>query len=314
MLKASEQERQTVLDYMASEAKDERVELVQKVYSERVFSAPSDIWDVHTDKERWWVIVNPMMNLYSQKQFPNMDLALTFHVGMCLRVPRSERPSVEDSQVEPFMACWRAFQEASEAKDRAEEIEDFQAVGVRCREALISLVHLAQDAIEIAESTERPKKSDFKAWVDVIASVVYQGESNKERRGLLKSVADSAWSFTNWLTHSRNVTFYDAESACSVTEEAMALLSNVLVRHLREVPDSCPACGSFRLYPERAHDPESPDDLYERPVCRKCAWRGEGVLIPSEPLKRTKSEKPPEGECYTMEPPLREGAHRRDRS
>ena len=49
-----------------------------------------DIWDVHTDVDRWWVITEPM-NLYSQDQFPNMDLALSFHVGLCLRIPRSER-------------------------------------------------------------------------------------------------------------------------------------------------------------------------------------------------------------------------------
>jgi len=312
MLHASAQERQSILDYMASQAPDEKVELVQKVYSERVLTVTHDLWDVHTEKGRWWVITSPK-NLYSQKQFPNMDLALTFHMGLCTRISRSDWKSVGDSRVEPFMACWRAFEDAREAKDQAEEIEDFQAIGVRCREALISLVHLVQESIESADSSNRPKKSDFKAWVEVIASMVYPGESNKERRALLKSVTDSAWSFTNWLTHSRSVAFFDAEAACSITDEAMTLLSNVLIRRFREVPDSCPSCGSFRLYPERGRDPESPDDLYERPACRKCDWRGEGVLIPSEPLKRPEIEKPLEGECYVMEPPLREGAHRRSR-
>ena len=34
--------------------------------------------------------------LYSQDQFPNMDLALTFHLGLSLRVPRSEERSLTD--------------------------------------------------------------------------------------------------------------------------------------------------------------------------------------------------------------------------
>src|SRR5213593_2490328 len=89
MLKASEQERQHVLSYMASQAAEETVEFMQKVYTERLLSITHDIWDVRTDVARWWVITNPT-NLYRQDQFPNMDLALTFHVGLCLRIPNSK--------------------------------------------------------------------------------------------------------------------------------------------------------------------------------------------------------------------------------
>jgi hypothetical protein len=80
MLKTTEQERQHILDYMSDQVSDEKVEFIQKVYSEQLHSLRHDIWDVHTNRDRWWVITNPT-NLYSQQQFPNMDLALTFHVG-----------------------------------------------------------------------------------------------------------------------------------------------------------------------------------------------------------------------------------------
>src|SRR5215212_8498824 len=102
MLKSTEQERGRILDYMSSQAPDETIELIQKVYSEQVYTIRHDIWDVHTDQGRWWVMTNPT-NLYSQDQFPNMDLALTFHVGLCLRMPRSEELSLTELPIEPLL-------------------------------------------------------------------------------------------------------------------------------------------------------------------------------------------------------------------
>jgi hypothetical protein len=84
--------------------------------------------DVHTNVDRWWVITNPT-NLYSQAQFPNMDLAVTFHVGLCLRVPRSEKSKLTDFPVEPLVVCFRLMAEASDALDSAQEVTDYQAIG-----------------------------------------------------------------------------------------------------------------------------------------------------------------------------------------
>jgi hypothetical protein len=55
---------------------------------------------VHTDVDRWWVIMQPT-NLYAQEQFPNMDLALTFHVGYACAyhaVSASSCPSFRSSR------------------------------------------------------------------------------------------------------------------------------------------------------------------------------------------------------------------------
>ena len=95
MLSATQKEIERVTEYMRSQAPDLTVEFVQKVYSENVLHVRHDVWDVHTNVDRWWVITEPM-NLYAQEQFPNMDLALTFHVGLCLRIPRSERQKLSE--------------------------------------------------------------------------------------------------------------------------------------------------------------------------------------------------------------------------
>src|SRR5580704_13558896 len=101
------------------------------------------VWDVHTNVDRWWVITNPM-NLYSQEQFPNMDLAVTFHVGLCLRIPRSEKPKLSDIPLEPFAACFRMASEASDALASAQEVSAYQAIAVRCREAMVAFIGAAQ--------------------------------------------------------------------------------------------------------------------------------------------------------------------------
>ena len=81
-MQSTPDEKQAIIDYMNWQAPDLRVEFLQKVYAENVLSHQHVVWDVHTNVDRWWVITNPT-NLYSQEQFPNMDLAVTFHVGLC---------------------------------------------------------------------------------------------------------------------------------------------------------------------------------------------------------------------------------------
>src|ERR1700745_4314403 len=69
------------------------------------------------------------------------------------------------------------------------------------------------------------------------------GPSQKDRRHLFETLLDSAWGFSNWLTHSKSSKWHDAEAASSVTENAVALCISAVIQHIRGVPDSCPACG-----------------------------------------------------------------------
>jgi hypothetical protein len=311
VLLASEKERQDILVYMVEQLHegDSEVVFIQKLYTERLHSVTHDIWDVHqADGKRWWVITDPT-NLYSQEHFPNIDLALTFHVGLCLRIPRSDRPLLSESQVEPFLASARGLEDAQSAYDRAEETEDFQAIGVRCRETLVALVHAAQDLLTTPPSLVRPKRSDVKAWTSVIAEHLFGGAAHGERRGLMKSAAEGAWTFTNWLAHARGAQASDAEAALHATELVLSLYTAALIRHVRGVPERCPACGSHRLSPERANDPKNPDDRYERPACQKCSWTGTAVLIPPTPPRP--SSPPPTDECIIPDRPLRSSPNRR---
>ena len=203
MLPHSPEEKQAVIDYMNLRAPDLTVEFVQKVYTENVLSHEHQIWDVHTNVDRWWVITNPT-NLYSQQQFPNMDLAVTFHVGLCLRVPRSQKQKLSDLPIEPLVECYRYMSEASDALDHAQEVTDYQAIGVRCREALLAFTNAAQTVMPwVSGDATKPKRADFKAWVDHICSVSMSGQSHEHRRQLFKTLLNSSWTFSNWLTHTK---------------------------------------------------------------------------------------------------------------
>jgi hypothetical protein len=265
------------------------------------------VWDVHTNVDRWWVITNPT-NLYSQEQFPNMDLAVTFHVGLCLRVPRSEKSKLSELHVEPFAACFRHMSDASDALSSAQEVTDFQVVGVRCREALLAFTSAAQIVMPWSNDDDsKPKQADFKAWVDHICSVSPAGQAHEHRRHLFKTLLDEAWRFSNWLTHAKASTWYDAEAATSIVEHALGLATSLVIRQVRAVPEACPACGSNRLSPERGFHSSVPDVEWERPTCDKCDWTGEPVPILASPeAYAEEGASPPEGDCIIPTVPLRE--------
>jgi hypothetical protein len=46
-------------------APDLQVIFMQKVYSEAVLNTRHDVWDIHTNKDRWWVVTGGT-NPYSQ--------------------------------------------------------------------------------------------------------------------------------------------------------------------------------------------------------------------------------------------------------
>lgn len=305
MLSSTPEEMQAIVDYMNWQAPDLTVEFLQKVYAETILNHQHVVWDVHTNVDRWWVITNPT-NLYSQVQFPNMDLAVTFHVGLCLRVPRSHRSKLSELPVEPLAACFRHMSEASDALGGAQEVSDFQTVGVRCREALLAFTSAAQIVMPWAREN-KPKQADFKAWIDHVCLVSLAGHTHEHRRHLLKTLLDEAWRFANWLTHAKGSTWYDAEAATTTVEHALGLAASLVVRHVRAVPEACPACGSNRLSPQRGFHSSAPDQKWERPTCEKCGWFGDPTPIHSSPADYIEDQAPPpEGDCVIPTVPLRE--------
>ncbi len=278
MLPATEEERADVVRYLLSQSPTRtKVTFLQKVYSEALIGHRHDVWDVHTNGGRWWVITNPT-NLYSQDQFPNMDLAVTFHMGLCLRIPRTEKQRKSDKRVIPFGGVFKGLAEATDALGQAQNVADYQAIGVRAREVLLAFIRAAQDITEWT-SEPVPKRADFRAWTDLICNTALAGAAQQERRHLFKTMLTEAWVFSNWLTHAHSATWHDAEAAIAAVEHALGLAASMVIRHTREVPEQCPECGSPHLSPQEGWREDLPEIAWERPKCGDCGWTGRGVPI-----------------------------------
>jgi hypothetical protein len=231
-----------IAEYLMTQARDETVQNVERVKTEYVLGSPYEIWDVATDKDRWWVITNPT-NLYSQRHFPSLDYTLSFHVGLMMRVAsRSERDSESDPT--PLDEVFRRQGQAAELLERAVEAVDFQAVGMQLRECLISLVTAVRRRVEIDGTKERHKDADVVGWNDLFAAKLCPGEKNDELRRYLKATVEKVWPLVNWLTHHRNANKTAALIAKDAVEAIVVHYANLLSRERADRTDECPRCAS----------------------------------------------------------------------
>lgn len=306
-MESPERERQLIVDYLAEAATDETVEQLEKVYSDRIMGQTHDIWDVHTDMDRWWVITGPA-NLYSQKQFPSMDVALTFHVGLMTRVRnRSELEAPED-QADFFPIAWRKWEQAADTFNMADEAEQFQAVGMMCRESLIAFVKEVAETIPLPGDVPIPKANDFLGWIEIIANTIAGGQSADRRRGYLKAITKSTWDLVQWLTHAGNAIRFDAYFAFKATGHVLSVYSLALIRFQAGFPDRCPECASYRL----ASDFRGGDvnEFLHIVLCEVCGWEAAPLIIEvpdydNEDLRTSDGHKEDLGDCIFVEVPLR---------
>jgi hypothetical protein len=275
-VESPEHKRRNVEEYFRLESPEEdAIVRSEKIATESIYGERHDVWDVEARSGRWWVVTNPT-NLYKQADFPSMETVLSFHIGLTARlvVARSAREaSATDEQQDRTPAAWRKFAQAAEAIDKADEAEEFQAVGMRCREALVKFARDVAESEKIAVDGSDLKKGDFVGWSQIIASAAAPGRSNKALRSYLKTVAKATWDFVAALTHDDDATRHDAEIAISATETVLAAFSDALVRFERGAPDRCPTCESYRVISD--FRPEIGDAGGYVTLCANCGWEDE---------------------------------------
>ncbi|OIQ42810.1 MAG: hypothetical protein BM560_01105 [Roseobacter sp. MedPE-SWde] len=276
MLKFTEEEQDAVVAYYLSQSKDASVTFTQKVYAETVIGHTHEVWDLHASDGRWWIVTNPT-NLYSQDQFPNLDLALTFHMGLCLRIPRTDRQGSDVTTARLFGSVLQAITDCDEALSQANDAGAYRAIGVRCRENLLAFIHAVQGAFEWPDNNLQ--KSNFVGWADLICDELLPSPANRERRRVFKLALKEAWTYVNWLTHSQSGTWIDAEVATTSVSYALGMAINLVMRKLRSVPDQCPQCESGNLSPIEGFDSSNSGVIFERPICDDCGWMGDIVCV-----------------------------------
>jgi predicted Zn-ribbon and HTH transcriptional regulator len=247
LFRQSPHEVEAIKEYVEWQChREEKVLHAEKVASERIFGREHDVWDVHTDKERWWVITGPT-NLYSQRLMPSLDYTLSFHIGVMARVEARREPSGSEAEQEFLLVTNRKIVQAGEAFDRADEAEEFQAVGMRCRECLLALIREFIDGSEIAQGDDLPKTADFPAWSDRIANAIAHGGSAEHVRGYLKMTAERAWRLVNWLTHAANATRADAQLALNATSHVIDTYALSVLKKRISAPERCGRCKSYKI-------------------------------------------------------------------
>ncbi len=263
-------ERQQILDYVELETEDERVTHAERMKSERVWGNDHEVWDVHTDKGRWWVVTG-LTNLYHQEDFKSADEVLSFHIGLMARVsPRQAReaPEAPEPKLErPF----RVYEQAADAYNEAEEAEDFQAVGMRCREALVSFSHAIADNDLVPAGVDRPKLSDFVHWTELLANSLASGSHNGDLRSYLKAQSKGAWDYVNAVTHMKQATRGEASIAVDVVGHLITVWSSLM--RPDEPEHQCPDCGSYSVKKFWTRGGENRREMTEWLACGACDWK-----------------------------------------
>ena len=260
-----------IAEYVEGQLRDEEtVQNVERVKTEYVMGTPYEIWDVSTDKDRWWVITDPT-NLYSQKHFRSLDYTLSFHIGLMMRV-MSRSAKEGEGEATPFDEVIRRQIQAADRLEKAIEAVDFQAVGMQLRESLISLVGAARRRVELNEDDERLKDADVVGWNRVLMGKLCPGGKNEKLRSFMQALVDKAWSLVNWITHHRNANETAVRVALDGVDAIVRNYVRLFIRERADRTDQCPRCAS-RNVRSFFDIGIAPDGAYFE-TCGECGWDG----------------------------------------
>ena len=245
-MKATPIEREEVRAYFQAQMEDDPVIHLEKVAVERVGANVHDIWDVHCENSRWWAASCPL-NYYSQEDFTSRDVVLTFHIGLMARVmTRRQVPITEDAS-SLLPNAWRLWEQAVETMTTGREAEDFQSVGVRLRECLVTYASEIADADLVPDGTTPPKGADVVAWSALLADRLAPGSSSEQLRSYVKKLARETWDLVNKLTHAKSAGSYDAEIAAAAVSHFLSTVTATRMRWDAGDPERCGSCGSYHL-------------------------------------------------------------------
>jgi|SRR5450756_2079346 len=273
-----EHQVRNIIQYVEGQARDETVDHAERMISTKVMGSPYEVWDVHTDSDRYWVVTNPT-NLYSQSEFKSADYCLSFHIGVMMRVIDRDRVEPHEGVEDEVGTAWRKYEQAVDAYNSADEAEAFQAVGVHCREALIALGRHIAGAISAEELPERPKASNFKEWAEIGA----EHYSTGRLRTYLKSSAEKAWDLTVWLQHYDDATPWDADLVLEAISHTISMFGTAIVRHKRGPLPRCPQCASYRVEGDGGITDEDSEIQWNENVCGACGSRWDHRFIRLDP-------------------------------
>lgn len=247
---------------------DTRIERLERLSSVRLMGEQFETWEVESSKGSWWVLTNPT-SVYSKEKLRGAEDALLHHLGS--RVYHAAQARLAGSLEERLLPrSWRRLRTAHASLEAADEAEDMQAVGMRCRECLLELIEELRTPEMVSGGTS-PREADFRAWSGLIADYLASGSQVERLRAWLKSEATELWQYVSWLTHARRARRLDAEIAVQGTAHLLTLFALGVNRRQQGEEEKCPRCGSYRLTTD--FRPEG--RYFDNPsvvLCEACGW------------------------------------------
>lgn len=213
------------------------------------------------------------MNLYSQDKayYFSTDEVFSFHLGLMLRLMNDEasKPGkfIDDIShgAEISINLKRKLDLASEKLQEAVEIEEIQAIGVMCREILIELIDYIY-GMDSIDGEEEFKKSDVKNRGDLAINKYLNGPENAELRKHMRNLLNSAWDYSNTITHSSSRTIHEASICLTITTAVVSSFENLIEKYFDPIEGlECKECGSRHLIV--AENDETEDLLI---ICENC--------------------------------------------
>lgn len=240
-----------------------------------------NVWNVKTNIDgAWWVVEGEScpMNLYPQDAYYfSADEVYSFHIGIMERMWASNdnynpedyvRAMSLDTEIAPIL--FRKLKNTALLIDTATEIEDFQAIGVQCREILIELgnnIYLPK----MSGEEEQPKASDFKRKAELFVQYHIPGKENKDYRNIIKKMTESTWDYAAKITHSRNATFYDVSTCVSLTMSLVTMYENIRLKYLDPISKcKCKKCQSKKLGVLNRELSDDEKEIRLELICEEC--------------------------------------------
>lgn len=217
-----------------------------------------NVWNVKTDADgSWWVVEGEgiPMNLYPQGAYYfSSDEVYSFHLGLMQRMfatyeeyePEDYvRAITLDGEIAPTL--FRKLKNIAALIDVAKEIEDFQAIGVQCREILIELGNTIYSP-EMAGEEEQPQASNFKKKAEYFVKFYLTGSENSDYRNYIKKLTEATWDYANKITHSQTATFYEASTCVTLTTSLVSVYENIRQKVFDPLSQYvCKTCKSKKL-------------------------------------------------------------------
>jgi len=169
---------------------------------------------------------------------------------------------------------WAKLDSAQTLLGEAKSSEDYQAIGIHCRDAMIVFANAIFSPDFVPEGQRVPAEDHAKARIEMTLQHFGQLAGSEEIRKLTKAVV----AYAMRLHHNQDATAEEARRALLFTTAALIELTALIETATKNEQwvqkwgvYKCGGCGSTQLVEEHCDDYDGPGPSFL--ICQKCNWQ-----------------------------------------